>query len=95
MAIQELTSSVTKKGQVTIPLAVRKLLDIKPYDRVTFRVSGDRVELLPSSSTLETAFGAVQPRSRPENWKTVRRHAREERARRHLAKTQTRRGGTQ
>jgi AbrB family looped-hinge helix DNA binding protein len=30
------TSSVTKRGQVTIPLAIRRHLKIKPGDRVRF-----------------------------------------------------------
>lgn len=79
MIIQEHTSTVTQKGQATIPLAVRKALGLKPGDRVLFRVSDGRVELLPSPMTLESVYGAVQPLHRPENWKQVRRIAREER----------------
>lgn len=79
MPVQEHLGTVTQKGQVTIPLAVRQLLGVKPYDRVTFRVTEGRVELLPAHITLEAAYGAVKPRSRPENWKALRRQAREER----------------
>ncbi len=86
MEAREHSGTVTKKGQVTIPIAVRKLLGVKPHDRVTFRVTGGRVELLPASMTLESAFGAVKPRSRPENWKAVRRTAREERNARRAGK---------
>ncbi|MBM3130538.1 MAG: AbrB/MazE/SpoVT family DNA-binding domain-containing protein [Chloroflexi bacterium] len=93
MEIQEHHGTVTQKGQVTIPFRIRKLLDIRPYDRVTFRVAEGRVELLPAHLTLETVYGAVRPRSRPENWKTVRRQAREERARYRAAKTRSRRTG--
>ena len=91
MDAQEHLGTITQKGQVTIPLAVRKLLGVKPYDRVTFRVTEGRVELLPAHLTLETAFGAVRPRSRPEHWETVRHQAREERARRRVGKMHSRR----
>ncbi|MEW5718527.1 MAG: AbrB/MazE/SpoVT family DNA-binding domain-containing protein, partial [Chloroflexota bacterium] len=92
--IQEHHGTVTQKGQVTIPLPVRKLLGIKPYDRIAFRVTEGRVELLPAHMTLETVYGAVRPRARPENWRSVRRQAREERARYRVAKNQPRRTGT-
>jgi AbrB family looped-hinge helix DNA binding protein len=94
MNLQEHLGTVTQKGQVTIPLAIRELLGVKPYDRVTFRVSEGRVELLPANLTLESAFGAVRPRSRPENWRAVRRQARAERAQRQNAKLRARRAGT-
>ena len=42
--------SVTSKGQVTIPKAVRQQLGIRAGTRVSFRVVGDHVELTPVSS---------------------------------------------
>jgi AbrB family looped-hinge helix DNA binding protein len=93
MQVQEHLGTVTQKGQVTIPLAVRRLLGIKPYDRVAFRVAEGHVELLPTRITLEAAYGAVHPRSRPENWKAARRRAREERVARTVSKMRTRRKG--
>ncbi len=79
MSIQEHTSTVTQKGQVTIPLAVRQALGIKPHDRVLFRVVNGRVELLPSPMTLESVYGAVKPLTKPENFRELRKIAREER----------------
>ncbi len=86
MSIQDHLSTITQKGQVTIPLAVRRLLDVKPDDRVIFRVTDGRVELLPANLTLEAVYGAVKPRARPENWKTARRQMREERVRYRISK---------
>ncbi len=82
MNAEEHLGTVTQKGQVTIPLAVRKLLGVKSRDRVTFRVTEGRVELAPAQMTLEAAYGAVKPTNRPENWSAVRNQAREERVRR-------------
>ncbi len=86
MEHQDHMSTVTTKGQVTIPLAVRQLLGVKPHDQVTFRVSEGRVEILPSRMSLEDAYGAVKPLRRPENWKAARHQAREERVRRQTRK---------
>ncbi len=87
MVPQEHISTVTQKGQVTIPLAVRKVLGIKPHDRVLFRVSDGRVELLPSLMTLEAVYGAVKPLTKPENFQALRKIAREERLQRRYGKT--------
>jgi AbrB family looped-hinge helix DNA binding protein len=91
--MQEHLTTVTQKGQVTIPLAIRQLLGIKPSDRVRFRVTEGRVELLPVDITLESAYGAVKPLSRPTNWKVVRRQAREERVQYRISKTKKQRKG--
>lgn len=37
-----LHSTVTKKGQTTIPGAVRKALQIKPGDKLEYELAGDR-----------------------------------------------------
>lgn len=87
MATQEHTSTVTQKGQVTIPLAVRKALGIKPRDRVLFRLTEGRVELLPSPMTLEAVYGAVKPLTKPENFERLRRVAREERVSKRYGKS--------
>jgi AbrB family looped-hinge helix DNA binding protein len=86
MNVEEHLGTVTQKGQVTIPLAVRKLLGVKSRDRVTFRVTEGRVELAPAQMTLEAAYGAVKPTGHPENWTAVRTQAREERVRRRVRK---------
>jgi AbrB family looped-hinge helix DNA binding protein len=93
MSIQEHFGTVTQKGQVTIPLAVRRFLEIKPQSRIVFRLTDGRVELLPASMTLEGVYGAVKPRARPENWNTIRRQVREERIRYRSAKASRRRKG--
>ena len=75
---EEYIRTVTTKGQVTIPAEVRRLLEVKPGDQVVFRVNEGAVELEPVSVTLEDAFGAVAPRSRPENFAELREIAIEE-----------------
>jgi AbrB family looped-hinge helix DNA binding protein len=52
-------STVTTKGQVTIPKPIRDALGIGPNDRVAFIREGERVLLQPLR-TLKTFRGAVK-----------------------------------
>lgn len=76
--VEEHVRIITTKGQVTIPIEVRRLLGVKPQDKVMFQVVDGRVELRPVTMTLRSAFGAVKPRKRPENFKELRDIAIEE-----------------
>ncbi len=42
------TTTVTQKGQVTIPLAVREMVDIKPRQKVMVTVQNDTVVIQPA-----------------------------------------------
>jgi AbrB family looped-hinge helix DNA binding protein len=87
MLMEEHLGTITQKGQVTIPLAIRKLLGVKSQDRVAFRVIEGRVELAPATMSLEDAYGAVKPTVRPEDWSEIRNRVREERVGRRTGKT--------
>lgn len=50
-----LTSTVTQKGQVTIPLMIRQALGLKPKERVIFIKDDDRVYLKPAVNFLDLA----------------------------------------
>lgn len=52
-------STVTTKGQVTIPKPIRDALGIRPNDRIAFIREGERVLLQPIR-TLKTFRGAVK-----------------------------------
>jgi AbrB family looped-hinge helix DNA binding protein len=55
------TSTLTRKGQVTIPAGVRKRLGLHPGDRIAFIVDGDEVRLVRRENRIEAAFGICQP----------------------------------
>ncbi|MBI4287880.1 MAG: type II toxin-antitoxin system PrlF family antitoxin [Chloroflexi bacterium] len=78
------TSTLTTKGQVTIPIDVRKALGLKPRDRVKFTLEQDGARIQRAKSALEAGFGAVKPRKKPEDFKELRRMAMEEVAERAL-----------
>ena len=40
-------STITSKGQTTLPKSVREALGVRPGDRVRYVVSGDEVRIMP------------------------------------------------
>lgn len=54
------SSSVTSKGQVTIPASVRRKLGIKPGDRVGFVERDDHVVIERHENRVEAAFGVLK-----------------------------------
>jgi len=58
--VREFVSSVTSKGQVTIPAVVRKHLGVGAPDKITFVLSDDgQVALRPAKLTLRELRGIV------------------------------------
>ncbi len=70
--MRELEGTLTRKGQVTIPAAIRSRLGLKPRDKVRFTLDGDLVTLQPAASTVLRGYGSVRPQHRPEDWRQVR-----------------------
>jgi AbrB family looped-hinge helix DNA binding protein len=65
-------SRVTEKGQITIPVEMRRKLGLKPRDRVCFELEGDSIRLRPAASRIADFAGIATPRNRPEDWRAVR-----------------------
>ncbi len=77
---KEFIATLTSKGQVTIPVEVRKQLGLAPQDKVVFRlVEDNKVELEPLAMTLEDAYGSVPPIRRPEDFEALKEIAQQER----------------
>ena len=67
-------TTVTSKGQVTIPLKIRRYLGIKPKDRVRFTIGKDgSVSIIPTRSHVRAVFGSVEPLQQPEDSRALRR----------------------
>lgn len=58
-------AKVTFKGQITIPKAVRKALDIREGDSVTFMVEGNHAVLKPLKKKALLDFYGALPATRP------------------------------
>jgi|YelNatPaOPRAMG01_1025707.scaffolds.fasta_scaffold91945_1 AbrB family looped-hinge helix DNA binding protein len=65
-------TSVTAKGQITIPKKYRDILKLKPNDTVTFRIKQDSIEVIPFTSNIINYFGKIKPRKTPEDFKYIR-----------------------
>jgi len=68
------TSNLTSKGQVTIPVEIRRLLGIAPRDKVAFVVSDGKVQISPARSVTERTAGMLRselPRLPPDEEKTL------------------------
>lgn len=59
------TATVTQKGQVTIPVDIRKMLGVKPYQKVAFRKVANTVIvcLAPDFLSLKGSVKAKRPYS--------------------------------
>ncbi len=60
------TSTLTSKGQTTIPKDVRERLNLQPGDRLEFVIDQDgRVLVLPASIDASELAGMLKPPARP------------------------------
>ncbi len=73
----EIAATVTSKGQVTLPKAVRDALGVHEGDRIVFRVLEGRAVVARSPSLLDLARSVPVPAEvRGLPWPEVRRRAR-------------------
>lgn len=59
------TSTISSKGQITLPARFRKELDLKPSDRVSIETSGDSIVIRKAVDLLDLA-GCLGPALPPE-----------------------------
>ena len=58
-------STLTSKGQITIPKKVRDALGLETGDRVSFRVREDGVvEMVPETLDVMSLFGLLKPKKK-------------------------------
>ena len=84
--MKEITTTITQRGQVTIPVEVQRLLGVGPRDRVSFAIDEDQVKLVPARYTLESVAGWVNPATRTEDFERISREAKEEHVERTMHK---------
>ncbi len=66
-------STITVKGQTTIPKEIRKALKLKPGDRLLYEIEKNHAVLIPIRGTILDAAGTVKPKEHPEDYKKVRK----------------------
>ena len=58
--MHQLLASVTTKGQVTIPAEVRRLLGVRPHEKVAFLVEENQVRLASAKSVVAHTAGLLK-----------------------------------
>jgi AbrB family looped-hinge helix DNA binding protein len=79
--MQHYYTTLTERGQVTLPSEIRKKLGVKPKEKVHFEVDGDNIRIVPSEFTLESIRGMVPPLAEKKSLEEILEVAREEHAR--------------
>jgi antitoxin PrlF len=67
-------STITTKGQITIPVSIRKAYGLHPNDRVDFIADGDKIILIPVK-TLRDFRGSVIGGGAPDQERQVAKDA--------------------
>lgn len=65
-------STITRKGQVTIPTAIRDRLGMKEGEKVLFVMRGEEVVLKVIKETILDLRGSVQSSAHPEDFEKIR-----------------------
>ena len=81
-------SSVSPKGQITLPVEFRRMLGLRPKDQVSISIEVEEGKLTvrPARYTLESVVGSVPPPTRTEDIEGIIQEAKEERAQRVMDK---------
>ncbi|TAK37140.1 MAG: AbrB/MazE/SpoVT family DNA-binding domain-containing protein [Chloroflexota bacterium] len=58
--MKELLSTVTSKGQVTIPAEIRRMLRVSPHDKIAFVVEDDEVRIARRGSVVAQTAGVLK-----------------------------------
>lgn len=78
--MKEYISSVSPKGQITIPAEIREMLGVKPKDKVIFEVGDEGVKIRPLAARLEASYQAIPALTPPRTLEEIMEIAREEHA---------------
>ena len=74
-----ISTTVTKKGQVTIPKEIREALGVKEQDKMIFLLRDKEVIMRPLRGSVLELRGSVEPKSRPERFERVRHKVKQKR----------------
>jgi len=67
-----IATTMTKKGQVTIPKEIRDILGLREHDKIVFTLKNGEIMLKPARGSLLDLRGTVKPKQKPENFNRVR-----------------------
>lgn len=82
------TTTVSSKGQVVLPKAVRQKLDVKPGSKLVLAERNGHIELRAYSGDIMSWYGA-QPVDGPQDWNQVKKETVLARAREAMHETKS------
>ena len=68
-----ITTTITQKGQVTIPVIIRRLLQLRPFDKLVFSIEEEKIVATPVKGDILELYGSVKKRERVVNLKQLRK----------------------
>ena len=68
-------TTLTRKGQVTVPVEIRRALGLQEGDKVLFTMEGREVRLARTGSVVEQTKGAIKRHGRPLSARELRDEA--------------------
>ncbi len=74
-------STLTKKGQTTIPKEIRAFLKLETDDKILYQVENDKVTLRPLKGSIFELRGHVKTEERPVDFEKIRKKTIKSRAR--------------
>lgn len=77
MATKERFTTLTRKGQITIPIEFRRALGLKEGDRISVVMEDSRVQIAPSGSIAQRTAGIFKTNRPPTSAEDERRLAEE------------------
>lgn len=72
VSVKGFESSISPNGQITLPNEIRTLLKLKPKDKVTIRVEGEEIKVVPKKDTLRMYFQSVPALRQKKSWEEIR-----------------------
>lgn len=80
---KEYIATVQQRGQVTIPLPIRKILNTSPQTKIVFYIKNATVKVRSTSLSLEDAFGYITKlNNKPQDFDKQIKIAKKEKAKR-------------
>ncbi|MCO5176151.1 MAG: type II toxin-antitoxin system PrlF family antitoxin [Thermomicrobiales bacterium] len=80
--MKELITTMTQRGQITVPAEIRRMLRLRPHDKVAFTVEDGEVRIVPVAFTAASAFSSIEPVDESQDFEDQIRQAKVERAER-------------
>ena len=57
-------STITSKGQITIPKTIRKKMNIKIGDKIDFKIKNGEVHLIPLTKKVSEVYGILSDKNK-------------------------------